>query len=147
VELRRLVIERAANRCEYCSGLSQLGQEATFHVDHVDHVDHVTPVASAGETILDNLALACVSCSLRKAAREKGLDPETGKEVRLFNPRRDDWNAHFRWDGVYLVGLDSIGRVDSFSEDEPPSCSRDSRGRGGCGPPPWSEPIGLIRTG
>jgi hypothetical protein len=73
-------------------------------------------VASAGETILDNLALACVSCSLRKAAREKGLDPETGKEVRLFNPRRDDWNAHFRWDGVYLVGLDSIGRVDSFSE-------------------------------
>jgi hypothetical protein len=68
-------------------------------------------VASAGETILDNLALACVSCSLRKAAREKGLDPETGKEVRLFNPRRDHWNAHFRWDGVYAVGLDSIGRA------------------------------------
>jgi hypothetical protein len=104
VELCRLVIERAANRCEYCC-LSQLGQEATFHVDHV------TPVASAGETILDNLALACVSCSLRKAAREKGLDPETAEEVRLFNPRRDDWNAHFRWDGVYLVGLDSIGRA------------------------------------
>jgi len=103
-ELRRLVIERAANRCEY-RGLSQLGQEATFHVDHV------TPFASEGETILDNLALACVSCSLRKAAREKGFDPETGDEVRLFNPRRDDWSAHFRWDGIYLVGLSSIGRA------------------------------------
>ena len=103
-ELRRLVIERAANRCEYC-GLSQLGQEATFHEDHV------TPIASEGETNLDNLALACVSCSLRKAAREEGFDPETWEEVRLFNPRRDDWSAYFRWDGVHLVGLSSIGRA------------------------------------
>jgi hypothetical protein len=32
--LRRAVIRRAADRCEYC-GLSQAGQEATFHIDHV----------------------------------------------------------------------------------------------------------------
>lgn len=30
--LRQLVIQRAANRSEHC-GLSQAGQEATFHVD------------------------------------------------------------------------------------------------------------------
>jgi hypothetical protein len=30
--LRRLVIQRAENRCEYCR-ISQLGQVATFHVD------------------------------------------------------------------------------------------------------------------
>jgi hypothetical protein len=34
VVLTRQVVERAGNRCEYC-GLSQLGQEATFHIDHV----------------------------------------------------------------------------------------------------------------
>ena len=34
VELRQLVNDRAAGRCEYCS-LSQDGQEATFHIDHV----------------------------------------------------------------------------------------------------------------
>jgi len=33
-ELRRLVVQRAAGRCEYC-GLSQEGQEATFPADHV----------------------------------------------------------------------------------------------------------------
>lgn len=30
--LRRLVVERAGNRCEYCR-LAQEGQEATFHID------------------------------------------------------------------------------------------------------------------
>ena len=48
--LRLLVRQRAGDRCEYC-GLSQLGQEATFHIDHV------TPVAAQGETSADNLAL------------------------------------------------------------------------------------------
>jgi len=33
-ELRAAIVQRARNRCEYC-GLSQLGQEATFHIDHV----------------------------------------------------------------------------------------------------------------
>lgn len=30
--LRRLVIQRAGDRCEYCR-LSQAGQEAAFHID------------------------------------------------------------------------------------------------------------------
>src|SRR6201999_1385800 len=53
------VVLRAGNRCEYC-GLSQLGQEAAFHIDHV------VPRAEGGPTVASNLALACVSCSLRK---------------------------------------------------------------------------------
>jgi hypothetical protein len=31
--LRDQVVRRAGNRCEYC-GLSQVGQEALFHIDH-----------------------------------------------------------------------------------------------------------------
>lgn len=50
-ELRRLVIERAGNRCEYC-GLSQIGQEATFHVDHI------IPESAGGQTTAENLAMA-----------------------------------------------------------------------------------------
>ena len=34
--LRDAVTLRAGNRCEYCQ-LSQLGQEAMFHVDHVQN--------------------------------------------------------------------------------------------------------------
>ena len=103
-EARRQVIRRAGDRCEYC-GLSQAGQEALFHVDHV------VPVAAGGTATLDNLALACVSCSLRKGARQQALDPTTGKEVPLFHPRREVWGRHFRWDGVRILGLTPTGRV------------------------------------
>jgi hypothetical protein len=104
VHLQRLVARRARSRCEYC-GLSQEGQEAQFHVDHV------VPVLHAGETIEENLALACVSCSLRKAARQHATDPETNTDARLFNPRVDRWDEHFRWDGVRILGLTPTGRA------------------------------------
>ena len=32
-QLRRQVVLRAGDRCEYC-GLAQDGQEATYHIDH-----------------------------------------------------------------------------------------------------------------
>jgi len=103
-ELRRLVVQRAAGRCEYCQ-LSQEGQEATFHIDHV------IPVMAGGQTVAENLALACVSCALRKAARQTALDPHGGEEVVLYNPRQDNWHAHFQWEGVSLVGLTPHGRA------------------------------------
>lgn len=97
-ELRRLVVHRAVGRCEYCQ-LSQAGQEATFHIDHV------MPVVAGGQTVAENLALACISCSLRKAARQTALDSHSGEEVALYNPRHDTWHEHFQWEGVSLVGL------------------------------------------
>lgn len=100
---RRLVIQRADNRCEYC-GLSQLGQAATFHIDHV------TPVVAGGLTTADNLALACVSCSLYKGARQSIEDPETSQAVTIFNPRQQTWKEHFSWRGVEVVGLTAVGR-------------------------------------
>ena len=77
-QLRGFVIQRAANCCEYC-GLSQDGQEATFHIDHI------VPVAVGGKSVPENLALACVSCSLRKAARETAPDPLSGEEAPLYH--------------------------------------------------------------
>ncbi len=103
-KVRRLVLRRAGERCEYC-GLSQAGQEATFHVDHV------IPQAAAGSSEPDNLALACVSCSLRKGAQLMGVDPETRQTVRLFNPRCQQWHKHFRWEGCKVIGLSAIGRA------------------------------------
>ena len=102
--LRHQVVERAHNRCEYC-GLAQDSQEATFHIDHV------VPLYSSGQTLLNNLALSCVSCSLRKGARQSAIDPRTGKHVRIFNPRRDSWRLHFRWDGVRAIGISPVGRA------------------------------------
>lgn len=102
--LRSAVIARAEDRCEYC-GLAQIGQEATFHIDHV------VPLSAGGPTTLNNLALACVSCSLRKSARLTVSDPESDDEVRIFSPRQDAWTTHFRWEGTILVGTTAIGRA------------------------------------
>ena len=103
-KLRRAVIRRAGGRCEYC-GLAQAGQEATFHIDHV------VPVTAGGQTVLENLAPACVSCSLRKSARQTAVDPQSGKEAVLYNPRLDIWNEHFRWAGVHIEGITETGRA------------------------------------
>ena len=95
---------RAGQRCEYCQ-LSQLGQEATFHVDHV------LPRAAGGLSLAENLALACVSCSLRKWAKQAAIDPVSGQEAPLFNPRTQPWAEHFRWEGERVVPLTPTGRA------------------------------------
>ena len=102
--IRAAVVNRAGRRCEYC-GLAQQGQEATFHIDHV------VPRAAGGQTTEDNLALACVSCSLHKSAKSASLDPELGEEASLFNPRTQVWTEHFRWEGNVAIGLSSTGRA------------------------------------
>ena len=103
--LARLVRKRARDVCEYCR-LPQSSQEATFHVDHIQ------PSAADGTTTAGNLALACVTCSLRKAARTEARDPQARKLVPLFHPRRDRWSEHFRWTrGWRLVGQTPKGRA------------------------------------
>ena len=102
--LRRLVIERASNRCEYC-GLAQAGQAATFHIDHV------IPLAAGGATNAENLALACVSCSLRKGAKLLVPDAVSGHEIPVFNPRTQAWSDHFQWDETRVVGVSDVGRA------------------------------------
>jgi hypothetical protein len=102
--LRRLTIQRANERCEYCK-IAQAGQVATFHIDHI------IPVIANGDTTAENLALACVSCSLKKGARQEVEDAQTGMKVLFFNPRQQSWQEHFRWDGVQLIGVTPVGRA------------------------------------
>jgi hypothetical protein len=103
--LERRVRERAAEQCEYC-GLAQAGQEATFHVDHVQ------PRRDGGPTTLENLALACVSCSLRKGARTQSVDPTSGEPAPLFNPRRERWDDHFSINAAMILrGRTPTGRA------------------------------------
>ena len=108
--LQRRVRARAADQCEYCR-LPQHGQEATFHVDHI------VPRRAHGPTTLDNLALACVSCSLRKGARTRVEHPDGGEPVSLFHPRRESWTDHFAVagdgtiDSTTLVGRATIAAL------------------------------------
>ena len=102
--LKRAVVQRAQGRCEYCR-LSQAGQEAQFHVDHI------RPLADGGTTTLENLALACVSCSLRKGARRSAMDPTTARTAALFHPRTQTWSEHFEWRTNRVAGRTATGRA------------------------------------
>lgn len=104
-DLVRSVRERAGNVCEYCR-LPQSCQEATYHIDHV------IPRHAGGETSLDNLALACVTCSLKKAARTHAIDDHSGQPASIFNPRTQAWDEHFDWTIDWQVqGLTPTGRA------------------------------------
>lgn len=76
-------------------------------------IDHVIPLARGGSDDPDNLALACFHCNRRKADKLTALEPDSGKEVPLFNPRRDVWSEHFIWssDGLFIIGLTPAGRA------------------------------------
>jgi len=105
VSLQRRVRLRAGDRCEYCR-IAQVSQEAPFHVDHI------VPRVVGGGTSLENLALACVSCSLRKGARTTAIDLATGDATPLFHPRLHAWSDHFRADASgEILGLTAMGRV------------------------------------
>jgi len=85
------------------------------------HVDHVIPLADHGQTEFHNLALACVSCSLRKGARRCGRDPQTGQLVNFFHPREERWTNHFECRENEIVGRTAIGRatIDALALNRP----------------------------
>jgi 5-methylcytosine-specific restriction endonuclease McrA len=93
---------RAGNACEYCL-MPQATSKLTFQIDHVIALQH------GGETSSDNLALSCGRCNLSKDPNIAGIDPDTRQMRRLFNPRRDEWALHFRYDGPVLIGLSEVG--------------------------------------
>jgi len=95
---------RAGFTCEYCR-MPQSVRRLRFPIDHIRAIQH------RGPTILENLALCCGRCNRHKGPNLTGADPMTGEIVRLFNPRTDDWHAHFRWEAEYVVGITDIGRT------------------------------------
>ena len=75
------------------------------------HIEHIVPRVHGGTDDFDNLALACIDCNLHKGTNLAGIDPETGRLTPLFHPRRDDWDQHFDWDGLYIIGRSAVGRT------------------------------------
>jgi 5-methylcytosine-specific restriction endonuclease McrA len=103
--IRERVRRRARNRCEYC----QLRQEDSPLA--ALHVEHIVPRSHDGTDDLDNLALACIDCNLHKGTNLAGIDPQSRLVSRLFHPRRQRWDEHFKWQGIYIVGKTTIGRT------------------------------------
>ena len=106
--LRRLVRDRAGHRCEYC-----LLHEDDALLPH--EPDHIVPIKHRGGTQLDNLAWTCFLCNRSKGTDLASLDPKTGRLARLFHPRLDAWESHFRLEpGGRIVAFTPEGRVTEY---------------------------------
>ena len=75
--------------------------------------DHLIPRSLGGPTTEDNLWLACSLCNDHKSNRFLVVDPETGVNVRIFNPRQQEWAAHFAWSegATRIDGTTAVGRA------------------------------------
>jgi len=100
------VAQRADGRCEYCRA-----PELVFNFAF--EVDHILPRFAGGDDSPDNLALACESCNLYKSFITGRKDESEARVVLLYHPRRDRWDAHFRFDSetCQVHGLSATGRV------------------------------------
>lgn len=105
-DLAGSVRREAGDRCGYCLSPQSLTLGRL-------HIEHIIPLAAGGTNERDNLWLACSLCNGHKADKTMVRDPVTDEDVRLFNPRLDDWFEHFEWstDGIRVVGLTPIGRA------------------------------------
>jgi hypothetical protein len=105
-DLRQQVALDAGHRCGYC-----LSDELLIGIPL--SIEHIIPVAADGPTTRENLWLACRPCNEFKGVQTHAIDPETGETAALFNPRTQDWLAHFAWndDKTRVIGLTPTGRA------------------------------------
>lgn len=106
VEIERRVRKDAQNRCGYCLSPQRLVMARL-------EIEHIIPIAKGGSNEESNLWLACPICNRYKSDKNTGIDPETGENVKLFNPRTQVWSEHFYWteDGIQIVGKTPTGRA------------------------------------
>jgi hypothetical protein len=102
---RELVWRRAGLCCEYCR--IHQDDEPFYRL----HIEHIIAKQHGGTDDADNLALACHHDNDHKGTNLSGIDPTTGKVVRLFDPRRQRWSRHFYYEGPNIIGRTQCGRA------------------------------------
>lgn len=102
--LRKFIIERAQNICEYCL----LPQALALHAHEPDHI---VPVQHGGNINKENLALSCMRCNRFKGPNVGSFDPDTGELVPFFNPRKHNWTDHFSIEDGHIIPLTAYARV------------------------------------
>jgi hypothetical protein len=103
---RRLVIERAGGRCEYCLS------PAAYSPDPFA-IEHIVPRSRGGSHRPSNLAYSCQGCNSFKYTSTEAIDPGSGESVPLYHPRRDAWRDHFAWNNDFteILALTPTGRA------------------------------------
>src|SRR5260221_4073970 len=88
--LRRTVLARAKNCCEYCL-IPQESKLFTFELDHIIAEKH------RGATREDILCFICLNCNRPKGRDFASFDPQPKPLPFLFIPPRDQWYKLFNF--------------------------------------------------
>lgn len=106
VFIKREVVKRANNLCEYCVALASYSTQPFV-------IEHIIPTSKGGTDDIENLALACGGCNGSKYNKTNGLDPISNEIMPLFHPRTMLWKEHFIWsdDFLEIIGITPIGRA------------------------------------
>jgi hypothetical protein len=122
VRVRKKVIERTRNRCEYC--LTPDDDPFTY-LSH--QIDHIKSLRHRGDNSINNLAYACFYCNSGKGADLGSVHDLTGEFAFFYNPRVDNWRDHFEmlddfwislltptdWVTVIMLGFNVPARVEA----------------------------------
>lgn len=106
LEVKQRVRLSARNRCGYCLSPQHLVMARL-------ELEHIIPLVRGGSNEEENLWLACPICNRYKGDKTQAIDPLSGEEVPLYNPRTQNWFDHFQWsqEGLHISGLTAIGRA------------------------------------
>ena len=73
-------------------------------------IDHIISRKHGGSSGIGNLATLASSAIVTKVQISRRID-RSGRPIRLFDPRRDSWDEHFKLDGPIIQPLTPIGEV------------------------------------
>jgi len=104
--LRQRIMVEARGLCTYC-------RTAVVNTGARFVIDHIIPESLGGETVWENLCLACHTCNEFKGVTTETTDPMTGEVVPLFHPKNQRWHENFAWnqDHSRIFGLTPVGRA------------------------------------
>jgi len=106
VSKQKTVRERSRSCCEYCLIPEEYFYNGSFHIDHI------ISESQDGSNELDNLALSCPICNRNKGSNLSAYIVETQEVIRLYHPRRDEWEEHFSLrDSGEIHPLSDIGKA------------------------------------
>jgi HNH endonuclease len=108
VALRKYVVERAGDCCEYCLHPQSASLFAL-------EIEHIIAEKHRGPTTAENLALACPACNRLKGSDLGSIDHETQQLTPLFHPRNQQWTEHFYLSpAAEIIPITAEGRVTVF---------------------------------
>lgn len=102
--VKKLVIARAGNRCEYCRVPEYLSA-FDYHIEHIIGIQH------GGPSEHENLAYCCSSCNWKKGPNIGTVLEYGGPLMPLYNPRTQNWFDHFKAENGHIKPLTPIGEA------------------------------------